>query len=567
MRILIIAHSFNSLAQRLHVELRERGHEASVEFDINDAVTLQAAELFQPDIVLAPFLKRRLPEALTSQLICLIVHPGPEGDRGPEALDHAILDQRAEWGVTVLQATAEYDAGPIWASAAFAMRPARKSSLYLRETGLAATRAVLDAIERIGRGESPRRLGDAEIAAGWRGPVPSAERAVVWALDDTATVLRKIASADGMPGCPAVLCGKPIRLFNARAAILRSDAGPGALIARSGDALCVSTLDGAVWIGHLLDKASAHPFKLPAARVLAKETPGLADLDPQSAGGFGDIAYAEHGRVGVLSIDFYNGAMGTDACKRLLAAWQLAVTRDTSVLVLAGFGDHWSNGLDLNSIEAAGSPADESLANIEAMDDLSEAIIRTTDRLTISAVGGNAGAGGVFLARAADAVWLRSGVILNPHYKDMGNLYGSEFWTYLLPRHAGTENAARINAARLPMGAAEASRLGLADRVLEASADDFPDRVMADALALADDADLRAWIESKKRRRAADEAQKPLSTYREEELARMRRNFYGFDTSYHIARSNFVRKVAKARTPAVLAAHRGAASRQGGKPA
>ncbi|MFZ1775356.1 MAG: hydrogenase maturation protein, partial [Rhizobiaceae bacterium] len=147
MRVLIITHSFNSLAQRLHVELRERGHEVSVELDINDAVTLQAAELFQPDIVLAPFLKRRLPETLIGRLICLIVHPGPEGDRGPAALDHAILDQRTEWGVTVLQATGEFDAGPVWASAAYAMRPARKSSLYLRETGMAATQAVLDAIE------------------------------------------------------------------------------------------------------------------------------------------------------------------------------------------------------------------------------------------------------------------------------------------------------------------------------------------------------------------------------------------------------------------------------------
>ena len=49
---------------------------------------------------------------------------------------------------------------------------------------------------------------------------------------------------------------------------------------------------------------------------------------------------------------------------------------------------------------------------------------------------GNAGAGGVFLALAADQVWARHGVVLNPHYKNMGNLYGSEYWTYLLPRRA-----------------------------------------------------------------------------------------------------------------------------------
>jgi putative two-component system hydrogenase maturation factor HypX/HoxX len=36
----------------------------------------------------------------------------------------------------------------------------------------------------------------------------------------------------------------------------------------------------------------------------------------------------------------------------------------------------------------------------------------------------------------------------------------------------------------------------------------------------------------------------------------MRLNFFGFDPSYHVARSNFVRKVPKSRTPLYLARHR-----------
>jgi putative two-component system hydrogenase maturation factor HypX/HoxX len=36
----------------------------------------------------------------------------------------------------------------------------------------------------------------------------------------------------------------------------------------------------------------------------------------------------------------------------------------------------------------------------------------------------------------------------------------------------------------------------------------------------------------------------------------MRRNFYGFDPSYHIARANFVRRVAPSWTPRHLAVHR-----------
>ena len=47
MRILLLCHSFNSLTQRLHVALREAGHEVAVEFDVNDAVTHEAVALFQ----------------------------------------------------------------------------------------------------------------------------------------------------------------------------------------------------------------------------------------------------------------------------------------------------------------------------------------------------------------------------------------------------------------------------------------------------------------------------------------------------------------------------------------
>ena len=60
MRVLFLVHSFNSLSQRLFVELTARGHEVSVEFDIHDAVTAEAVRLWRPELVLAPFLKRAI---------------------------------------------------------------------------------------------------------------------------------------------------------------------------------------------------------------------------------------------------------------------------------------------------------------------------------------------------------------------------------------------------------------------------------------------------------------------------------------------------------------------------
>ena len=67
------------------------------------------------------------------------------------------------------------------------------------------------------------------------------------------------------------------------------------------------------------------------------------------------------------------------------------------------------------------------------MDDVVRDIITCDTHITVSAVQGNAGAGGVYLAMAADYVVAHEGVVLNPHYKGMG-LFGSEYWTYLSGR-------------------------------------------------------------------------------------------------------------------------------------
>lgn len=50
--------SFNSLMQRLFVEPTQHGHELSVQFGIDDAVTREAVDLFRTDIVLAALLRR-----------------------------------------------------------------------------------------------------------------------------------------------------------------------------------------------------------------------------------------------------------------------------------------------------------------------------------------------------------------------------------------------------------------------------------------------------------------------------------------------------------------------------
>ncbi len=56
MRILLIASAFNSLTQRVHAELADRGHQVSVELALGDEVMREGVRGFDPDLVVAPML-------------------------------------------------------------------------------------------------------------------------------------------------------------------------------------------------------------------------------------------------------------------------------------------------------------------------------------------------------------------------------------------------------------------------------------------------------------------------------------------------------------------------------
>ncbi|MBL8331418.1 MAG: hydrogenase maturation protein [Rubrivivax sp.] len=587
MKILLLTHAFNGLAQRLWLVLREAGHAVSVELDIADSVTEEAVARFDPDVVLAPFLKRRIPESVWSTRLCLVLHPGPPGDRGPSALDWALLEGKAQWGVTVLQATADFDAGPVWAAEGLEIPEAcSKAELYRQQVTPAAVRAVLAALARVQPGSDvPRPMPQASTASqqteggGWRPLVTQAQRAIDWSLHSTAQLLARVRSADSAPGAVALLLGENCRLHDLHEATpqelarVQAMAGkqPGQALARRGPALLLRTRDGAVWVGHVrrAPQADGTPsLKLAATRAWAEAAASLPEWPvplQREDGAWDELHYRELGppgaRVGWLDFDFFNGALSERQAGRLQQALSELAARDTQVLVLAGGRDFFCNGIHLHEIEACAhdagdSAADASWRHINAIDDVALQILQTTDRLVISALRGNAGAGGCFLALAADQVWLREAVVLNPHYKNMGNLYGSEYWTYLLPQRVGTARSREIMQGRLPMSASQALTLGLADAVFGPSQAAFESECLARALALAAAPDHAARVQHKRARRAADEAHKPLAAYRAEELTRMRRNFYGFDPSYHVARHHFVHRKPHAWTPRHLALHR-----------
>nr|VFK58784.1 MAG: Enoyl-CoA hydratase/carnithine racemase [Candidatus Kentron sp. UNK]VFK68569.1 MAG: Enoyl-CoA hydratase/carnithine racemase [Candidatus Kentron sp. UNK] len=285
-----------------------------------------------------------------------------------------------------------------------------------------------------------------------------------------------------------------------------------------------------------------------------------------SANTYNEIWYHEENEVGYLAFDFYNGAMDTEKCHRLRDAFIAAKKRPTKVIVLSCGMDFWSNGIHLNVIEAAEDSAEEAWRNINAIDDLIHAIITTDTRLVISAMLGSAAAGGLIMALAADRIYAHHGIILNPHYKTMG-LYGSEYWTYLLPRRVGSQKALELTENCLPITTEEADEILLIDGIIYSDGYDFYRHVarLAEHLANAPDYDMQIRLKAEQRR--LDEEKKPLAAYREEELAEMKKCFYDRNHVYpqcgvdfHTARRNFVYNVRPAATPLRLARHRGGVS-------
>ncbi|GAA3098925.1 hydrogenase maturation protein [Streptomyces echinatus] len=552
MNILLVASAFNSLSQRLYAELSDDGHQVDVVLAAHGPEPVRTAvHELRPELIVAPMLRTALPEDVWREHTCLIVHPGPPGDRGPSSLDWAISERAERWGVTVLQAEAAMDAGAIWAAEPFPVPPVGKSDLYRNEASDAAVTAVLTAVRRYAEGDhKPLPQTHESVTVRWRDFFRQERRRIDWEHDDTETVLRRLRGADSQPGVLDELLGREVFLHGGHPED-RLRGRPGALLARRAGAVCRATRDGAVWIPELRPRKNSGdpaPFRRPAASVLAAYRPGLdlpedpAPLElPPGRHTWTDIRYRQHGDVGFLSFSFPGGAMSTDQCRRLLAAYTEALTRPTRVLVLGGTRDFFSNGIHLNVIEAAPDPGQESWTNLNAMDDLVEAVLRTTDRLVVAALAGNAAAGGAMLALAADQVWCRTGVVLNPHYRRMG-LYGSEFWTYTLPRRVGPERAGRLTAEALPVSAATAERLGLVDRLVPAAPRDFAAEVERLAAGLAAAPDLDRRLAEKAAARAADERERPLARHREDELARMHAIFFDPGAPYHALRSAFVRK-------------------------
>jgi len=535
MKILLLCTAFNSQTQAVYTWLEDRGEELAVSYAIDEKQILEEIERFSPELILCPFLKRYLPESIYAHYPTYIFHPGPIGDRGPNALEYALQSHTKRWGLVILRANKFYDGGDIYAQQDFNVRDTYKASLYRQEI----VQASLLALEKFfvnlqNDTKTPQLLNSIHAQ------FTQAERAIDWSTDNTDKIIEKIHLSDSLPGVLDEILGMPCYLYGAhKEDKFRGE--PKEILAKRDGAICLGTRDGAVWITHLKQVGG---FKLPATYVLKDKLEGIKEerlplVFDKSYNTFYEISVEKRDAVAYLCFNFHNGAMSAEQCIRLKYAVEYLKT-ECDVLVLVGGMDFFSNGIHLNILEDSQKQGEDGWSNINAMNDLVRSILHADDIVTVASFGRNAGAGGVFMGLACDYVVAKEGVVLNPHYKTLG-LSGSEYHTYTLPKRVGKEKAEELLDRCLPISVEKAHRLGMVDEVY--THENYYEELHQFSKTLYDD----DFVWNKQEYLEKNESQ--IETFKEKELEVMYPEFWEDESSFHALRHDFVYKTCPCETP------------------
>lgn len=661
MKILFICTAHNSLSQRLYLSLSQL-HAVTVEYALSDNAMREAVRLAKPDLIICPFLTSRVPNDIYEEYMTLIVHPGPPGDAGPSSLDWVLMGDdgsesdatqllqkhtlsengRPYWGVTVLQAEDEFDAGPVWAYEQFPINidepGLTKSGLYRGPVTRAAVSACLAAVDRINAAAytstpmtpplTPRSSGCVtpavcraihpglqaspqfkELSVGLQksflgGPtfhrplLKAGQRDFNINTNNAKEISRRIRCSDSQPGCLSSVLGQNMYIYGGAIEedvwMTTSRAAPGSIIGIRDEAVCIKTTDKrGIWITHIRRvKKKADPKlwpKVPAVTglqdvgLLSNET--IAKLSrPYATQKWAKAPFStfqevwvdfnvveDNGassRVAYVYSDFYNGAMSTTQCEKLVEALDFVLSTHTQLrplaaVVMMGGAGYFSNGIHLNVIEDAADPAQESWNNINRINDVVYYLLHefpSRNILTIAGIRGNAAAGGVAMATACDCVVAGSDVVLNPAYRALG-LYGSEYHSISYNARCGSEGGRRLLRDMTPISAYDARSMGVVDHVLPGHGPLLETRIKNHVKAVVRSIGMHrsggtrylpgAW------KAHADVTPTGLARARAMELGEMAQDFWSpRAVRYHSRRGAFVRKMKAVTTPLRFAEHR-----------
>ena len=546
MKITLLVTTFNSLTQMAYTKLKDLGHLVDVVYAIDKEQMIKEVDEFKPDIILSPYLKKFVPKEIYEAYPTFIFHPGIIGDKGAFALDNAIREDKKEWGITIIRANGEFDGGDIYVEVKFKMRNSYKASIYRNEVFFSASKALdmlLDRLDDLDFKPTP------QLDTQMHKYLTQKDRAINWESDTTDEILKKIYFSDSYPGVLDEILGVECYLFGGHKED-RLRGKPKEILAKRDGAICLGTIDGAVWISHLMRVGE---FKLPATYVLKERLKGVKEdrlplIFDKSYNTFYEVSCDIDGDIAYLYFNFHNGAFRAEQCMRLKYAFEY-IKEQVKVVVLMGGVDFFSNGINLNILEDSQKSGEDGWSNINAINDLVGSVLFASDVITVASLYKNAGAGGVFLATACDYVVAHKDSVLNPHYKTLG-LSGSEYHSYTLPKRVGKEMAKRLLDECLPISTSFAKKIGLVDEVYS---DDYFKNLKSFCAKLIEDEDRYddfLW----EKEDYLIENEEIINKHKEQELKVMYPEFWDRDSKFHKLRHDFVYKICPLQTPKRLKA-------------
>jgi len=540
MKITLLVSAFNSLSQVAYTYFKNRGDIVDVVFAINEKQMIDEVFHFNPDFILCPFLKKFVPKEIYENIDTYIVHPGVLGDKGAYALDNAIRTHEKEWGVTILKANGEFDSGDVVITQNFQMRSSYKASIYRNEV-VTTFYSMLDGFLQNLQSKNFTK----QLSGMMHKPLSQKERAIDWQKDTTQEILKKIYMSDSHPGVKDEILRVECYLYGAwEEEKLRG--APKEILAKRDGAICLGTVDGAVWITHLKEP---HRFKLPATYILKERLKGVKEerlplIFDKSYKTFYEISCDIEENIAYLYFNFHNGAFSSDKCMKLKYAFEY-LKDQVDIVVLMGGDDFFSNGIHLNILEDSKKNGEDGWSNINAMNDLVHSVLFCSDVVTVASLENNAGAGGLFLALACDYVVVRENVVLNPHYKTLA-LSGSEYHTYTLPKRVGEKNSEILLESCLPLSGKKAKEIGMANIVCSDAnyrieLESFLSQLFDNAEQLED----FLW----KKEDFLQEHKQEIEKAKEAEIAVMYDEFWDVMSEFHTKRYDFVYKICPMKTP------------------
>ena len=534
-KILLLITSFNSLSQTIYVWLKDREFLVDVIY-IKSNTMEKEIKNFNPDIILCPFLQHYISANIYTYYPTFVFHPGLIGDRGAYSIEWALWQEQKQWGGVWLKANKLFDGGDIYAFKKFDLNNTKKSTIYRNEMKNIAVDTLTELFDNIKKDKKlPQILN----------PIHDKFTITIdWQKDITKMIIKKINTLDSFPGVKDKILGIECYLFGAWEEEQLKGNKPKTILAKRDGAICLSTIDGAVWITHLKEKDK---FKLPATYVLKDNLKGIKEnrlplIFDRSYKTFYEISCDIENEIAYLHFNFLNGAFRAEQCIRLKYAIEY-LKEQVKVIVLMGGEQFFSNGINLNILEDSKKSGEDGWSNINAINDLIQTIIFAEEIITVASVSKNAGAGGVFLATACDFVVGAKNVVLNPHYKTIG-LSGSEYHTYTLQKRVGKQKAQELLNNCLPISIEYAKKIGLVDIVFKEKYKLFLKQYCKNLLQ-DDFFDDFIW----NKQNYLEENKIFIESFKEKEITVMYPEFWEKESIFHTLRKEFVYKICPTQTP------------------